>query len=59
MTRRLLTIAKRLPGGGWTKYQPNKQPEHCDDCGARLYVAPDGRTLYCDQATTKHKETVK
>lgn len=56
MKTKVLTIAKRLPGG-WTPYQPNESKETCDDCGAALWVAPDGKTLYCDKISTKHKET--
>lgn len=41
----MLKIAKRIKGG-WTGYQPNKDPESCDDCGKPLWVAPDGKSLY-------------
>lgn len=54
MTKQL-TIAKRLKNG-WTSYQPNDQKYVCDDCGERLYIAPDGKTPYCDNISTKHKE---
>lgn len=50
-----MTIAKRTKTG-WTPHQPNKEKYHCDDCGARLYVAPDGKTKYCDKVSTNHKE---
>lgn len=46
-------IAKRIQGG-WTNSQPNTDKLNCDDCGARLWVAPDGKTLYCDNASDKH-----
>lgn len=48
-----MKIAKRLVNG-WSDYQPNKQKYHCDDCGAGLYVAPDGKTKYCDNLSDKH-----
>ena len=50
-----MTIAKRLKTV-WTNYQPNVKKYHCDDCDAQLYVAPDGKTKYCDKISTKHKE---
>lgn len=50
---KVLTIAKRTERG-WTDYQPNKSKTNCDDCGARLYVAPDGKTLYCDNVNGAH-----
>lgn len=50
-----MTIAKRLKNG-WTNYQTNKSKEVCDDCKAQLYVAPDGKTLYCDNISDKHKD---
>lgn len=49
----MIQIAKRT-FAGWTPYRDNKSHTHCDDCGERLYVAPDGKTLYCDKNTTKH-----
>lgn len=42
-----LTIARRI-NGGWTNYLPQKNDTHCDWCKNRLYVAPDGKTLYCN-----------
>lgn len=59
MRKKALTIAKRLIEGGWTEYQPNQSREVCDDCGAPLWVAPDGKSLYCNTASDKHtaKET--
>lgn len=49
-----MKIAKRLPNG-WTPYQINKNKYICDDCQARLYIAPDGKTPYCDNISDKHK----
>lgn len=51
-----MKIAKRLPAG-WTDRQPNKQKYICDDCQSKLWVAPDGKTVYCDNLSDKHKET--
>jgi len=42
-----IKIAKRLKSD-WTDYQENKSVSNCDDCGARLWVAPDGKSLYCN-----------
>lgn len=50
-----MKIAKRT-NKGWTERQANKQKYNCDDCGAQLYVAPDGKTVYCDKLSEKHKE---
>lgn len=50
-----LTIAKRLKNG-WTEPQENKSQDWCDDCTQILWVAPDGKTLYCDNLSSKHKE---
>lgn len=50
-----MKIAKRT-ATGWTPYQPNTDKLKCDDCQARLYIAPDGKTLYCDNISDKHKE---
>lgn len=48
-----MKIAKRIEGG-WTNYQVNHNKYNCDDCGSRLYVAPDGKTKYCDNLSDKH-----
>lgn len=48
-----MKIAKRLKNG-WTKRVPNKQKYNCDDCGSQLWVAPDGKSVYCDAV---HKTT--
>ena len=50
----MVKVAKRIRRG-WTEYQTNKQKYNCDDCGARLWVAPDGKSLYCNFATPKHE----
>ena len=42
-----IKIARRLENG-WTEYLPNEQDYNCDWCGAKLWVAPDGKSLYCD-----------
>lgn len=44
-----MKIAKRTKTG-WTAYQLNKNKMFCDDCKSRLYIAPDGKTKYCDTA---------
>lgn len=49
-----MKIVKRLPHG-WLSHQTNKQKYNCDDCGAKLWIAPDGKTLYCNNV---HKELV-
>lgn len=54
---RKLTIARRVPNG-WTPYEPNQSKDTCDWCNARLYVAPDGKTLYCDAMHHKRPVTV-
>lgn len=51
-----LKIAKRI-AGGWTDRQPNKQEFNCDDCGAALWVAPDGKSIYCDNLSNEHGGT--
>lgn len=56
MKKKIFTIAKRLVGGGWTEYQPNKSRDNCDDCGAALWVAPDGKSVYCNAASDKHNK---
>lgn len=57
MSKKTLTVAKRLPPeqGTWTEYQANKSLTHCDDCGAVLWIAPDGKSLYCDALAPEHK----
>ena len=32
----------------WEYGVENKQKYNCDACGAQLWVAPDGKTKYCD-----------
>lgn len=49
-----MTISKRLVNG-WTEQQVNNQKYVCDDCGAKLWVAPDGKTIYCNETATEHK----
>lgn len=49
-----MKIAKRT-ATGWTDRVINKAKYNCDDCGARLWVAPDGKTLYCNAV---HKEEI-
>ena len=35
--------------GKWAdKPKENKNHLFCDMCGAKLWVAPDGKTIYCD-----------
>jgi len=48
-----MKIAKRIING-WTEYQLNKSKYSCDDCKAQLYIAPDGKTLYCDNISKQH-----
>lgn len=47
-----MKIAKRTKAG-WTAYVPNKQKYNCDECGAQLWVAPDGKSKYCDKVHGK------
>lgn len=42
-------INLRIEGGWHDKKVPNKTPYHCDIDGERLFVAPDGKTVYCDK----------
>jgi len=51
-------VAKRLTNG-WTEYQRNNNKNTCDDCGAKLWVAPDGKSLYCDNQSELHEEGEK
>ncbi len=41
-----MKIAKRLKHG-WTPTMQNKSKTHCDDCGARLWIAPHNG-IYCN-----------
>ena len=41
-----MKIRKRL-ASGWSKPVENKQREHCDTDGARLWLGP-GDQVYCD-----------
>lgn len=50
-----IKIAKRVKGG-WTERQSNKQKYVCDDCGKQLFVAPDGKTVYCDNESELHHD---
>ena len=50
-----MKISKRLKNG-WTERQTNKQKYICDDCGNRLWVAPDGKTIYCNNLSKAHKK---
>jgi len=52
----MIKIAKRLKNG-WTERVANKQKYNCDDCGSKLWVAPDGKTIYCNEVH-KLKEAV-
>jgi len=52
-----MKIAKRIKNG-WTDRQSNKQKYKCDDCGQKLHVAPDGKTIFCDNLSDKHKELI-
>ena len=45
-SKNTFTIALRLPDG-WSKPVANKDPEHCDLDGARLWISPGGK-IYCD-----------
>lgn len=47
-----LTISLRLPNG-WSKPVANKDPEHCDLDGARLWIGPGGQ-IYCDSVHLLH-----
>lgn len=49
-----MNIAKRLTNG-WTERQVNKSKSHCDDCESILWVAPDGKSIYCNNV---HKGTL-
>ena len=42
-----MNISKRL-ATGWSDKQANKNKYNCDECSAALWVAPDGKTLYCN-----------
>lgn len=53
-----MKIAKRTKTG-WTAYQLNKNKMFCDDCKSRLYIAPDGKTKYCDKISIKHNQRSK
>lgn len=44
--KRNYTINKRSKNG-WVKVV-NNQKYVCDKCGAKLWVAPDGKTIYCN-----------
>ena len=36
--------------GKWSKTKhENKKKYHCDMCGEKLWVAPDGKSIYCDK----------
>lgn len=50
-----MQIAKRTKNG-WTERQENINKEYCDDCNKRLWIAPDGETIYCDNMSDKHKD---
>lgn len=50
-----MKIAKRIKDG-WTSRQVNQQKYNCDDCGAGLWAAPDGKSIYCNELSDKHKE---
>lgn len=42
--------------GKWAKKPHNNQSKtHCDLCGAKLWVAPDGATIYCNNEHGKTK----
>ena len=46
--------------GKWSdKQYDNKDKEKCDMCGSRLYVAPDGKTIYCDKEHNESFEDIK
>jgi hypothetical protein len=51
-----MKINRRIKGG-WVRNQKNNQKYTCDICGEKLWVAPDGKTVYCnteaDQCTQK------
>lgn len=53
MAGKVFKIAKRVQGG-WTERQVNLSRDNCDDCGAQLWVAPDGQTIYCNDAAPEH-----
>ena len=38
---------------GWIAKQENRSKTHCDICGEKLWVAPDGKTVYCNTAWDK------
>lgn len=48
-------INLRVEGGWHDERVSNKAPYHCDIDGSRLYVAPDGKTVYCDKVHTKEE----
>lgn len=49
-----MKIAKRIKDG-WTKPQSNRHKYTCDDCGQQLHVAPDGKTIFCNNESDKHE----
>ncbi len=42
-------IRLRVEGGWSDEKVPNKTPYVCDIDGAQLHVAPDGKTVFCNQ----------
>ena len=44
-----IMINRRLNNGGWLEHKtPNKDKLYCDICHKQLWVAPDGKTIYCN-----------
>lgn len=47
-------IANNTNIGKWSSNKhDNKSKTHCDMCGSKLWVKPDGKSLYCDK---EHRE---
>ena len=44
-----MKIQRRVRSGKNPKWVEgeNKRKHHCDICGKKLWVAPDGKTVYC------------
>lgn len=41
-----MQISIKDKDGNW-KTVENKNERYCDRCGGRLWIAPDGKTIYC------------
>ena len=44
-----MKIQRKVKGGDkpeWVSHE-NKRKYHCDICGKELFIAPDGKTVFC------------